>query len=640
MTAGQTEARRARRIPFLLLFAFLPLFAVTLAAQPLLECSIEAPVIIGDIANLRYLPMPIPVTVTVHNRGTALAHPVTATIAFDHDLTLAGDDAPDGYSKSLEPAWLFPQDSGRAMWMLRHPPSTREKQYVIRVWVKAPNADSVLCETTLIIPPLDSPALAPRCYVPDSLHFDEGVDSYAPNPFTLRLACVNNGGVPADNVTGTVILPPDVELVDPQDSLTKHFNPPTLPKWRISDPVPELTWLVRWVPRFRVEKQPEFRFTVTGTYLDSIRLDSVEVRCSTRIPGLQPLFGGCMRIPDSLALRADGLDVEPNPFTVRYPLYNMSHIAGGLSRVYLSFPPDGLTLNPASPWPMNSILDKVVEPGDSMVFEWHIDVANRITRRLVLIQATIITDEGNPIICEDWLPIANLRTALFDSCGSSTRALRFIPSQDDYEPRRFVISSKLRNDGGANLHDVITQLEWEDASGQDLIEFDPDYAGDNTNPKVRDVLFPGQTAVFEWGFRLRTRNTTGVTQYMAFNIKHGSRETPYIEHGCEIVVEIEPVSPTAITSPSSIPGFVLLPNHPNPFRGLTTIEFEIAQAAPVTLTVCDALGREMRRLFDGVPLSPGRHSIRFDAEGLPPGLYHCLLSDGIRMARGSVLLLR
>lgn len=624
-----------------LVFLFLPqLFAAPLYAQPVLECSVEAPVIIGDNANVHYSPMPFPLTLTVHNRGTALAHPITATIVFDADLALAGDDAPDRYSKTLDPPGLFPTQIGKAQWMLRHPPSTIERSYKVRVFVHAPGADTASCETTVIIPPFESPVLAPRCYVPDSLHFDEGTDSYVPNPFTVRLTCVNNGNGPADEVTGTLILPPNVELVDPQDSLTKRFNPPTLPKWRIGDPVPELTWQVRWVPRLRADIWPEFRFLATGTYNDSLRIDSVEVRCLTRIPGLQPLFNGCMRIPDSLGLREDGTDVTPNPFTVRYPLRNISHIAGRLSRVYISYPPDGLSLNPASPWPINSILDELVEPGDSMVFEWQIDVANRITRRRVLIQVTVIDGEGNPMVCEDWLPIANLRTALSDSCGSSTRVLRFIPSQDDYDPRRFVISSKLRNDGGANVHDVIAELEWEDASGQDLIEFDPDFAGDNTNPKVRDFLFPGQTSVSEWGFRLRNRNTTGVTQYMAFNIKYGSRETPYIANGCEIVVEIEPIPPTAITGPSSISDFVLLPNHPNPFHGSTTIEFDIAQAAPVTLTVTDALGREVRRLREGTLLPPGRHSIRFNAHGLPPGMYHCALSDGRRTARRSMVLLQ
>lgn len=490
-----------------LVFFFLPLlFAAPLHAQPRLECSAEAPEIIADIANLRYLPSPMPLTLTVVNRGTALAHPVTATIVFDADLALAGDDAPDRYSKTLDPPGLFPTQVGKAQWLLRHPPSTIERSYKVRVFVHAPGADTVSCETTLIIPPLDTPLLSPRDYAPDKLQFDEAADSYVPNPFTLRLTCVNHSSMPATNVTGTLVLPQHVELVDPEDSLTKHFAPSTLTKWHIGDPVPELTWRVRWVPRLRVEKFPEFRFLVTGTYMDSLRLDTVEVRSQTRVPGLQPRFNGCMRIPDSLALRPDGRDVTPNPFIVRYPLYNVSHIAGRLVRVYISFPPDGLSLSPSSPWPMNSVLDAVVQPGDSMVFEWHIDVVNRITRRRVLIQVTVIDDEGNPMICEDRLPIAAVSVT-----------------------------------------------------------------------GVRDEAAP-----------------------LAFRVS-----APW----------------------------------PNPFRSATRLEFHLTRAAPVTIVVADALGREVRRLSDGTHLSPGRHSIRFDAEGLPPGVYHCMLSDGTDTARRSMVLL-
>ncbi|MBR9975431.1 MAG: hypothetical protein KFF77_07600 [Bacteroidetes bacterium] len=482
------------------------LFGVRLHAQPRLECSAEAPAIVADIANLRYLPMPIPVTLTVHNRGTALAHPVTATIVFDADLALAGDDAPDHFSKSVDPPGLFPTQIGKVQWMLRHPPSMTERSYTIRMFVHAPGADTVSCETTLIIPPLDTPLLSPRDYAPDKLQFDEATDSYVPNPFTLRLTCMNHSSMPATDVTGTLILPPNVELADPGDSLTKHFSPSTLHHWRIGDPVPELTWQVRWVPRLRVEKTPEFRFLVTGTYMDSLRLDTVEVRSHTRVPGLQPYFGGCMRIPDSLGLREDGTDVTPNPFTVRYPLRNISHIAGGLRRVYISFPPDGLNLNPASPWPMNRILDEVVEPGDSVVFEWQIDVTNRITRRRVLIQVTVINDEGNPILCEDWLPIA---------------AVSVTDVRDEASPLAFRLSA------------------------------------------------------------------------------------PY----------------------------------PNPFHSTSTLEFRLTRAAPVTIVISDALSREVRRLLDAAPHAPGRHSIRFDARGLAPGLYHCMLSDGKRTARRSMILL-
>lgn len=46
--------------------------------------------------------------------------------------------------------------------------------------------------------------------------------------------------------------------------------------------------------------------------------------------------------------------------------------------------------------------------------------------------------------------------------------------------------------------------------------------------------------------------------------------------------------------------FVLYPNHPNPFRDGTTIEFELPERSNLTLTVYDVQGRVVRRLAEGV----------------------------------------
>lgn len=618
-------------------------------AQPVLNCTASAPVIIADNANVRYTPMPFPVTVTVTNTGTALASPVTATIIVPPDLHLAGDDAPNGYTKSLQPSWLFPQQSGQVQWMLRHPPTTMERQCVIKVWVKTPNADSSLCEATVIIPPLDSPILAPRCYVPDSLHFVDAEDSYVPNPFTVRLTCVNNGNTPAEDVTGTLILPPNVELVDPADSLSKHFSPSTLGKWRISDPVPELTWVVRWVPRLRVQAMPEFRFTVTGKSFAGVRLDSTEVRCQTRIHGLVPLFGGCMRIPDSLGLRADGMDVEPNPFTVRYPLRNISHISGRLSRVYLSFPPDGLTLNSSSPWPINSSLDTLVAPGDSIVFEWVIDVANRITRRNVLIQAVVIDDEGNPIMCEDRMPIANVsdnivRWRLDGTCTSSEERLEFDKPNATYIPDTFLITGTVRNAGSLDLHEITTRITWlnpldEQRNEMDLVELDPNASG-NTSFRTHDLLHRGDSLTYAWKFRLKDWNRTWSMKYVRFNLEAGAKELSAAAVGNEARVEISPSKIlTSITIPT--PGICTLnPVHPNPFRASTTISFRLEKAAAVTLVVTDALGREVRRLLHAEYYSEGTHALSLDASGMTPGIYFVRMTVGEAQQFSRMILVR
>ncbi|MCB2203606.1 hypothetical protein KQI65_02565 [bacterium] len=68
----------------------------------------------------------------------------------------------------------------------------------------------------------------------------------------------------------------------------------------------------------------------------------------------------------------------------------------------------------------------------------------------------------------------------------------------------------------------------------------------------------------------------------------------------------------------------LEPNRPNPFNPTTEIAFEIIEAAPTQLLVFDALGRRVATLQDGL-LAPGKYIRRFDASGLPSGVYFSVL---------------
>jgi endonuclease/exonuclease/phosphatase family metal-dependent hydrolase len=66
--------------------------------------------------------------------------------------------------------------------------------------------------------------------------------------------------------------------------------------------------------------------------------------------------------------------------------------------------------------------------------------------------------------------------------------------------------------------------------------------------------------------------------------------------------------------------FGLDQNYPNPFNPSTQISYQLAQSGLVTLTVYDALGREVAVLVDGVK-SAGNHQVTFDAASLSSGIY-------------------
>ncbi len=382
------------------------------ATKPILECVLVAPPIIADDMNLRYVPMPFTLTVTVTNTGDMLTDSVWARVILPKDLELAVPDIPNRHTKHIIPSRLFATQSGSATWQVKHPNTDVEKNYVVTVWVKTKNADSSKCEIMVTIPPLDWPILAPRCYVPASLYFDDTLDTYVPNPIPLRLTCVNTGNTKVSNVEGTIILPPDMEFDPPEQTATRMFTPSSMDKYIPPTPAPELIWTVRWTKRYRKDTTAQIRWTVTGRRFTGAQMDSTEVRCSiASIPGLRPRYS-CTghTCPDSLGVNAAGTDVVPNPFTVRRTITNISKQTGGIVRSYISFPPDGLSLDPSSPDPQDQTMDLVLEKGESRTFEWIIRVQNRLTRRLPLITMDLITDEGYTMPCERYLPIANVRT--------------------------------------------------------------------------------------------------------------------------------------------------------------------------------------------------------------------------------------
>jgi len=67
-------------------------------------------------------------------------------------------------------------------------------------------------------------------------------------------------------------------------------------------------------------------------------------------------------------------------------------------------------------------------------------------------------------------------------------------------------------------------------------------------------------------------------------------------------------------------GYKLQQNYPNPFNPVTTIRFSIPQREFVSLTVFDALGREIEVLAEGIS-EAGEFEVIFNADGIAGGVY-------------------
>ena len=83
----------------------------------------------------------------------------------------------------------------------------------------------------------------------------------------------------------------------------------------------------------------------------------------------------------------------------------------------------------------------------------------------------------------------------------------------------------------------------------------------------------------------------------------------------------------------------LLGGYPNPFNPVATIGYALREAAPVRLSVHDALGREIRVLDESLR-EAGVHRASFDAGELPTGVYFYRLESGSEMLTGSLMYLK
>jgi hypothetical protein len=97
---------------------------------------------------------------------------------------------------------------------------------------------------------------------------------------------------------------------------------------------------------------------------------------------------------------------------------------------------------------------------------------------------------------------------------------------------------------------------------------------------------------------------------------------------------------TGVKAEGLVPGvFALEQNYPNPFNPSTTINFTLAKATDVKLTIYNILGQQVRTLVD-TRMSAGQQSVVFDASKLATGVYFYRLDAGSFSSVKKMLLLK
>jgi len=79
------------------------------------------------------------------------------------------------------------------------------------------------------------------------------------------------------------------------------------------------------------------------------------------------------------------------------------------------------------------------------------------------------------------------------------------------------------------------------------------------------------------------------------------------------------------TEPASIPESIeLFESHPNPFNSSTSISYQLGSDGYLSLRIYNLLGREVATLVEG-ERSIGRHTVTWNADNYPSGVYFCRL---------------
>ncbi|MBN2542152.1 T9SS type A sorting domain-containing protein [bacterium] len=96
---------------------------------------------------------------------------------------------------------------------------------------------------------------------------------------------------------------------------------------------------------------------------------------------------------------------------------------------------------------------------------------------------------------------------------------------------------------------------------------------------------------------------------------------------------------TAIEQIEHTPSEIEVSIHPNPFNSSTTIQFTLKQNAGVEAAIYNLLGERVCELFnDNLPA--GTHTLYWNAEGFPSGIYFCKLKAGNHLEVKRLLLMR
>jgi hypothetical protein len=207
-------------------------------------------------------------------------------------------------------------------------------------------------------------------------------------------------------------------------------------------------------------------------------------------------------------------------------------------------------------------------------------------------------------------------------------AVWFQPPGEVVENSFEIMSTDYRQLDSADFNTWVTMELWRDGESEFLHPGDVIYVGisqDNTNPDYLDRR--------NKGLSIGTDNTVGLYDTPTIAIydgtfRIGNSSSDYVgkrnlmihlnlnDHG-NLIDGM--VNNTATSS--------LGQNYPNPFRGNTDIDYELADNAEVVFSVMDLAGRKVMEVNEGL-MPAGKHTFNLSSASLQPGVYFYTLRAG------------
>jgi len=575
-----------------------------------------------------YEPNPFDWKVTVKNTGDSRAKNVRASIALPDAFFLKGGSNAEIFIGDMDA-----NSDTEVSWRVRardmHEPFHGE----ICVLVLDEFNRFAKCCDSVSLPAVREPELSTSCFIlPDTIRVDRQTGMYLPADFLVDISIRNSGTDPADSVYAEILITdPDVRFVAP--TVTRVLVSEEL----LPAAVENVQWRIAPLP---VETPRDLTVRIR---VSSANYQTVTTTCTVHIEAsLAPrLACEAWTTPDdTLHYALSTLEYDELVFTAR--VRNTGSIAARDLEATILLPP-----NISLPTAESAVkyLGRPLQEDSSWTLQWKLLPEKKRDGTLDTIRVEF-RSVPHSSICGDWIFIVGIPPVTVFTIPSY-----FVERYD----REFTAPILIDESQNKDITDIELFVRYDESKldflgwerDETLLEEDWNISAHGGDGRISfhavnsDEPLAGTGELIRMRYRVRFGTGGDILRWavsplsfdsLASTVNRGSVLARYYDG--QAVVSGDCLWPLKASDSYVITG------SPNPFNPVTTLRFHLPEEGPVSLRICDALGREIKVLTQGT-LAAGDHSVVFDGSALASGGYLAVLSvQGRPVAYHRLLLLR